>query len=255
MARAARRACFATCVVWSRIAYAVEVVDIDVRDVGELDLTTLLDKYVSQGVPVKLRPEVATTWLGALSPLLAPANYSRPRAVDSAMAAAAMSLPALIPIDGVHCGPPSTIYAAPAAGYRQPAHVDELCTPSWALGLSGAKEWTFHFDLREATPRGDVSVEVAAFEEDDIFDLFESDRRYRTTLRPGELLLYAVWLPHAITTLEDQTQTLHGTWQYAELTQANEVGGTASSLPPRVAASCAQKAAKRRERERAKDEV
>ena len=203
-------------------------------------MLTLINQYVKRGVPVKIRHSSTATWVDALRPLWEAGVHTGPRAATDHVRAAAAQLPPLIPIDGIKASLPATMYAAARAGYRQPIHVDELCIPSYALGLSGAKRWTFMYDGRD-DGTAVVDVQVAAFEEDDIFDLFSSSRRYTTVQQEGELLLYAVWLPHGVHALEDQTRTLHGTFAWDELDSAHRGRAPSSSLPERVATNCARK--------------
>jgi hypothetical protein len=168
--------------------------EIDALDAGALSLSMLLADYVSRGVPVKLKASASTDrWVRELEPLLRRRKYPGPTAASEQLVATAAALPPLVSVEGLLPGGPRTVYGALLAGYKQGSHVDGSCRPSWALGMSGAKLWTFQYDSRE-DGSGAVDVETAAFEEDDIFDLYSSRRQYKTTLLPGELLLYAVWL-------------------------------------------------------------
>ena len=225
----------------------VDVREIDTLDFAYVNASVLIDAYVSRGVPVKLRHEDPTlgSWITALEPAGGGARGWRSRPTTAHIAAVeAMQLFPMDETDAIHLSIPKTIYGG-MTGYRQTSHVDELCNPSYALGISGSKRWTFQYDGRDEGV--EVIVKSAAFEEDDIFDLFSSSRQYTTTLLPGELLIYAVWMPHAIEVLQDLTETLHGTLAWKELEDAQSSGRPSASLPPRVGANCARRQQRRSE--------
>ena len=138
-------------------------IEMDVLHVNTLSLPVLLDRYVRRGIPVKLEAdEHSTTWLRTLQPLLSPSlKGAQPPSPE--ISATAATLPPLLRIDGVNASAPRTIYAAVKAGYQQANHVDELCQPSYALGLNGAKQWTFQYDTRDDDGSA-VEMETPAFE-------------------------------------------------------------------------------------------
>jgi len=130
-------------------------------------------------------------------------------------------------------------------GYHQPPHTDDECWPSYSLGVTGAKNWTFHWDHRGQPPRYDAAGRKATsmipepIEIGERFDTPHSTLRFTHTMQPGDLLLYAVWITHQVDVLQDGTRSAHGSWKYGDL--SGRAGRVAPVLPDTHGFSVAQR--------------
>lgn len=86
-------------------------------------------------------------------------------------------------------------------------HTDALCAPSWSLQVEGSKDWTF-----AARTPGEYAVPLG--------DEFFADRVYKTTLDPGDLLVFFNgWHPHSTnpTELSPFTASVHGVVAFEDM--------------------------------------